>query len=94
MKKLNILIILTSICLLSVRYEQSQRKYYYSGSEKIFLHEETNKLVVTFDEKYLSKIRQYLQDNAQIRSMESGNFGRSLILTTIEKINNQNIYRF
>jgi hypothetical protein len=45
-------------------------KYYYAFDEKIYLNEVENKIVVSFDEKYLSDIQLYLQKNEQIRHME------------------------
>ena len=63
------------------------QKYYYAFYEKIFLVEVSNKIVLTFDESYLSDIQQYLQKISKILHMELANFDRSYILTTVENSN-------
>ena len=46
------------------------KKYYYGFDEKIYLDEVPNKVVISFDEKCLSEIEQYLRGNEQILNME------------------------
>ena len=73
MKKVNFLIVFTSIFLLSASYEQPQDpqgRYYYAFEEKIFLTEVSNKIIVSFDEKHISETRQNLQRNAQVQQID------------------------
>ena len=63
MKKSNVFIVFISIFLLSMSYAQSQGKYYYAFEEKVFINEVENKVVLSFDKKYLSDIRENLQIN-------------------------------
>ena len=59
-------------------------KYYYSFNEKIFLFEVDNKIVLSFDEKYLSDIQQYLEGKPQIQNTEFHIENHYCILTTVE----------
>ena len=87
MKKVSIISIFISVFLLSAIYVQPQVKYYYAFEEKIPLYEAPNKVVLSFDEKYLSAIQANLQWNAQIRNMDFKIENNYAILTTTENSN-------
>ena len=88
MKKVSfICIIFVSIFLLSANDEQPKEKYYYSFEEKIPLYEAPNKVVLSYDEKYLSEVQSNLQHNAQILNMDFKEENNYVILTTAENSN-------
>ena len=62
------------------------QKYYYAFDEKIPLYEAEDKIVLGFDENFLSDLQQYLQENVQIQNMELSEYYHYFILT-MEKPN-------
>ena len=62
-------------------------RYYYAYEEKMFLDTVHNKIVLSFNEKFLSAMQQYLQKNEQISHMELFYFNSGYILTIAENAN-------
>ena len=92
MKRVSFLIVFMGIFLLSASYEQpqgTQGRYYYAFDEKIFLVEVPNKVVVSFENSYLSEIQQFLQNNAQIRQMEFESEFGNCVLSITENTNSR-----
>ena len=58
--------------------------YYYASEEKKFLDKVENKIVISFDEKFHSKIEPYLQRIGQIQHMELCSFNNVYIVTIAE----------
>ena len=86
MKRISLLMIFASIFLLSANHQPpSQEIYYYGFDEKIYLTEVPNKFVLSFDEKYPSEIRQFLQKNAQIRLIDDTQIHNNVYILTIER---------
>ena len=84
MKKINIVIVLASIFLLSATYDQPQEKYYYAFDEKIPLYEAPNKVVLRFEKEYFSEMQTSLQKNAQIKQVGFNSDNGHCILTITE----------
>jgi len=67
---------------LPVNISTEGNKFYYAFDEKIYLNEVANKIVVSFEEKYLPELQQFLQANDIIHQVELFHFGNGFILTT------------
>jgi len=56
--------------------------FYYAFDEKVFLHEVENKVVVSFEDKYLADLQQYFHTNDQILHVDLFYFNNGCTLTT------------